>query len=403
MSATVSNLGILDGPALGLGVALDPNAVVAGITADSREVSEGALFYALKGAKLDGARFIQYAAQGAVTALETMGGASPVPLIVVDDPRHHLAITASRLAGAQPDKIVAITGTSGKTSTADFLRQIWDLIGVKAASFGTTGVTAPGINLPGGLTTPDPVALHKLLGTLRDCGATHVAMEASSHGLDQRRLDGVNVAAAALTNVARDHMDYHPTSANYAAAKLRLFTDLTPEAATVAVNADDIVFPLVETIAQARGLTLLPIGEGDAAANGIRIGATRYDDAGQTVEITWTGDDYSVRLPLIGAFQARNVLTAAALAVGCGADRDTVIKALPELTGVRGRMEFVGRRTNGAAVYVDYAHKPDALIAALRGLRPHVEKRLHVVFGAGGDRDPGKRPLMGTAAVENAD
>ena len=410
MSATVASLDLLkDGFVMGPSLASD--AEVTGLTVDSREVKPGFVFFAAQGAKLDGADFIQYAArqqalaavctlEGAVTALET--GAAPIPLIVVDDPRLALANAAARFVGSQPEFVAAITGTSGKTSTADFLRQIWELIGEKAASFGTTGVKAPGLDLPGGLTTPDPVGLHKLLATLKGHGATHAAMEASSHGLDQRRLDGVKVAASALTNVARDHMDYHPTSANYAAAKLRLFSDLTPEGASVVVNADDDVYPLVQQIAEARGHTLVPIGEGDAAANGIRLGETQFDDVGQTVEIEW-GDSYTVRLPLIGAFQARNVLTAAALAVGCGADKDKVLTSLSLLEGVRGRMELVARRTNGAAIYVDYAHKPDAMVAALKGMRPHVSKRLHVVFGAGGDRDPGKRPLMGEAAAEHAD
>lgn len=408
MTATLASLGLLDG-ALCLGPAPEAGAV-SGLTVDSREVKPGYVFFAVKGAKLDGARFIQYAArqkalaavctlEGAVTALET--GAAPLPLLVVDDPRASLAEAAARFVAAQPKKIAAITGTSGKTSTADFLRQIWELTGENAASFGTTGVKAPGLDLPGGLTTPDPVGLHRLLATLKEHGATHAAMEASSHGLDQHRLDGVRLTASALTNVARDHMDYHPTAAHYAAAKLRLFSDLTPPGSTVVANADDLVFPLVQQIAEARGHVLVPVGESEAA-NGIRVLSTRYDDAGQTVEIDWDGA-HSVHLPLIGAFQARNVLTAAALAVGCGSGKDAVLAALPKLQGVRGRMELVARRENGAAIYVDYAHKPDAMIAALRGIRPHVRNRLHVVFGAGGDRDPGKRPLMGEAAAQHAD
>jgi len=410
MTSTVASLDLLDG-ALVLGPALDPSAVVTGLTVDSRDVNPGNIFFAAKGAKLDGAEFIHYAAQaqalaavctleGAVTALET--GAAPLSLIIVDDPRHALARAASRFVGQQPEKIAAITGTSGKTSTADFLRQIWELVGEQAASFGTTGVKAPGLDLPGGLTTPDPVALHELLAKLKSHGATHAAMEASSHGLDQRRLDGVKIAASALTNVARDHMDYHPTSANYAAAKLRLFSELTPEGATVVANADDGVFPLVAQITQARGQVLFPVGEGDAAASGIKIVSRDFDDAGQTVEIDWDGL-HKVRIPLVGEFQARNVLTAAALAVACGANKESVLAVLPNLKGVRGRMELVALRMNGSAIYVDYAHKPDAMVAALRGIRPHVKKRLHVVFGAGGDRDPGKRPLMGQAAADHAD
>ncbi|WP_299550597.1 UDP-N-acetylmuramoyl-L-alanyl-D-glutamate--2,6-diaminopimelate ligase [uncultured Tateyamaria sp.] len=410
MIKRLADLDLLAGSMV-LGPALLPDSVVTGLTVDSRKVRPGYVFFAAKGAKLDGARFIQYAArqqalaavctlEGAVTALET--GAAPLPLIIVEDPRLALARAASRFTGNQPETVVAITGTSGKTSTADFLRQIWELTGEKAASFGTTGVKAPGLDLPGGLTTPDPVGLHKLLATLANHGATCAAMEASSHGLDQRRLDGVKVAASALTNVARDHLDYHPTSAHYAAAKLRLFSDLTPIGAPVVVNADDDMFPLIARIAAARGLRLIPVGENADAASGIRLGGTVFDNAGQTVAIGWDGA-HQVRLPLIGAFQARNVLTAAALAVACGADQERVLAVLPSLQGVKGRMELVARRANGAAIYVDYAHKPDAMVAALRGIRPHVAQRLHIVFGAGGDRDPGKRTLMGAAAAEHAD
>ncbi len=394
-----------------LGPPLDTGAQVTGLTVDSREVKPGYLFFAAKGAKLDGARFIQYAArmdalaaictlEGAVTALET--GAVTIPLIVVDDPRQTLATAAAWFVGRQPGTVAAITGTSGKTSTADFLRQIWELLGEKAASLGTTGVTAEGLDLPGSLTTPDPVGLHEIFAKLADHGITHAAMEASSHGLHQHRMDGVKIAAAALTNVARDHMDYHPTAAHYAAAKLRLFSDLAPEGAAVVANADDPVYPLVAQIARARGHRLVPVGEGPVAQSGIRITDTRFDAHGQTVDLEWEGA-HSVHLPLIGAFQTWNVMIAAALAVGCGADRLQVLGVLPALKGVRGRMEPVATRDNGAAVFVDYAHKPDAIAAALTGLRPHVTNRLHIVFGAGGDRDPGKRPLMGAAAAEHAD
>lgn len=408
---SAAGLGLFDG-ALPLGPALAPETAITGIAADSRVVEPGMIFAAIKGSAHDGACFIGSARdagacaalcslEGAVTALQA--GVTDLPLLVVDDPRLRLSQIAARLAGAQPDTVVAITGTSGKTSTADFLRQIWAALGVTAACFGTTGVTAPGLDLPGSLTTPDPVALHKLLAKLAEHDIGHAAMEASSHGLDQRRLDGVRIAAAALTNIARDHMDYHPTAEHYAAAKLRLFADLLPEGGVSVVNADDPIFPLVADLARARDHRLIPVGEGEASSAGFHILGTRYDDAGQTVKVTWRGEPYAFRLPLIGAFQARNVLTAAALAIGCGSKTEDVIGTLPLLTGVRGRMEFVARRANGAAVYVDYAHKPDAIVAALTGMRPHVKNRLHIVIGAGGDRDPGKRPLMGEAAAAHAD
>ena len=409
---TLAGLGLLDAGLI-LGPVPEGGAVVTNVTADSREVTPGTIFVAIKGATLDGAEFIQYAVrqralaivttrEGAVTALETMGGASDVPLIVVEEPRRILSDLAARLHPRQPTIIAAVTGTSGKTSVADFLRQIWEKLGVDAASLGTMGVASRSVSLPGGLTTPDPVGLHRTLEKLADGGVGALAMEASSHGLDQYRLDGVRVQAGAITNLARDHMDYHPTTAHYAAAKLRLFTDLIGEGGTAVANTDDALFPVVERIAAARGLRLMPVGEA-AAEGGFRITGTVFTEAGQRVDVAHEGTTRTLDLPLIGAFQARNVLTAAALAIGCGADEGAVLATLPSLDGVRGRMELVARRSFGAPVFVDYAHKPDALAAALSGLRPHVPGRLHIVFGAGGDRDKGKRPLMGEAAAQGAD
>jgi len=408
---TLATLGLLDA-GLVLGPAPDAGAAVTGVTGDSREVTPGTVFVAIKGAALDGAEFIQYAVrqralaivttrEGAVTALETMGGVGEVPMIVVEEPRRILSDLAARLHPRQPETVAAVTGTSGKTSVADFLRQIWERLGIDAAALGTMGVTSRSVSLPGGLTTPDPVGLHRTLGKLADGGVKALAMEASSHGLDQYRLDGVRVKAGAMTNLARDHMDYHPTTAHYAAAKLRLFTDLIEEGGTAVANADDALFPVVARIAAARGLRLIPVGE--AATGGFRIVSTAFTGAGQRVEIEFDGQEHTLDLPLIGAFQARNVLTAAALAIGCGAQASEVLATLSGLDGVRGRMELVATRSFGAPVFVDYAHKPDALTAALSGLRPHVTGRLHVVFGAGGDRDKGKRPLMGEAAAAGAD
>lgn len=403
MSATLDSLGLVSG---------DTSAVT-DVTSDSRTVTPGTVFVAIKGAKVDGAEFIQYAVrqravaiiattEGMQTARDT-GVETSIPVVIVDEPRAALSRLAAALHPAQPRTIAAITGTSGKTSTADFLRQLWTLLGENAASLGTMGVASEAVKLPGGLTTPDPVALHKVLGRLSESGVTHLAMEASSHGLDQYRLDGVRVTTAAMTNIARDHMDYHPTLEHYTSAKLRLFNDLLSKGGSSVVNADDTVFAQVEAIAQARGHRLIPVGTGEAAEAGFRIRNTRYTDDGQTVEIGWQGELHTLHLPLIGAFQAHNVLTAAALAIGSGSDFGAVLAALPSLKGVRGRMEMVARRSFGAPIFVDYAHKPDALTAALSGLRPHVEKRLHVVFGAGGDRDSGKRPLMGEAATQGAD
>ena len=408
---TFGGLGLLDAGSI-LGPRPDTGAVVTGVTSDSREVIPGTVFVAVRGATLDGAEFIQYAVrqralaivatrEGAVTALETMGEASDVPIVVVEEPRLILSELAARLHPRQPEIIAAVTGTSGKTSVADFLRQIWERLGIDAASLGTMGVASRSVSIPGGLTTPDPVGLHRTLERLADSGVGALAMEASSHGLDQYRLDGVRVRAAAMTNLARDHMDYHPTTAHYASAKLRLFTDLLGEGGTVVANSDDTLFPLIARIAEARGLRLIPVGT--KAADGFHILGTTFTEAGQRVAVAYGGRTHTLDLPLIGAFQARNVLTAAALAIGCGAREDAVIAALPALDGVRGRMELVARRTFGAPIFVDYAHKPDALAAALSGLRPHVPGRLHVIFGAGGDRDTGKRPLMGQVAADGAD
>ena len=409
---TFGDLG-LPGADLLLGPPPEPGAAASGVTADSRQVKPGTIFVAIKGATLDGAEFIQYAVrqragavvttrEGAVTMLETMGAVPDVPVIVVDEPRLILSRLAARFHPRQPGTVVAVTGTSGKTSVTEFLRRIWERLGTNAASLGTMGVASRSVDLPGGLTTPDPVGLHRTLERLTDAGVAALAMEASSHGLDQYRLDGVRVKAAALTNLARDHMDYHPTIAHYAAAKLRLFTDLVEEGGTAVANADDALFPLVARIAEARGLRLIPVGEA-AGPEGFRMEGATFTETGQRLDFAFAGTTQSVDLPLIGAFQARNVLTAAALAIGCGADEDAVLGTLPTMEGVRGRMELVARRSFGAPVFVDYAHKPDALAAALSGLRPHVPGRLHVVFGAGGDRDRGKRPLMGKAAAEAAD
>lgn len=397
-----------------LGPELAPDTEFTAIISDSRQTVPGALFVAVKGGVRDGAEFIQYALrmearavvaslEGAITALETMGGTCPVPLIVVDDPRATLSRMAAGFHGAQPATVAAITGTSGKTSVADFLRQLWTALGREAASLGTLGIASPSITIAGGLTTPDPLALHAALAKLAASGVDRLAMEASSHGLDQRRLEGVAVSAVALTNIARDHMDYHPTSAHYAAAKLRLFAELAPEGTPVVANSDDAIYPLLAQIARARGMRLIPVGTGDAAEDGLRIHSTQFTETGQIISVGWQGKRHEIELPLIGTFQARNVLTAAGLAIGCGEDAEAVLAALPALEGVHGRMELVARRASGAPVYVDYAHKPDAIAAALTGLRPHVKGRLHIVFGAGGDRDPGKRELMGAAAAEHAD
>ncbi len=387
-----------------------PAPAIAGLTADSRAVTPGMLFAALPGARADGRAFIADAvARGAVAILAPAGTAWPegvprAPLLESADPRRSLARLAAAFHGAQPATLVAVTGTNGKTSTVDFLRQLWMLAGRRAASLGTLGLVTEGLPPGPSLTTPDPVALHGMLAGLARQGVTHAAMEASSHGIDQRRLDGVRLAAAGFTNLTRDHLDYHGSMAAYRAAKLRLFDTLLPAGAAAVINADMEAESLeaLRRIAAARGLRLLAVGEAGAE---LRLLAQRPLPEGQEIELDACGRRTTLRLALPGRFQADNVLMAAGLAVATGMDPAGLPELLPRLAGVRGRMELAARLANGAAAYVDYAHTPDALERLLAALRPHVGPggRLHVVFGAGGDRDPGKRPLMGAACARFAD
>ncbi len=379
---------------------------IAGITADSRRVAPGYLFAALPGSRVDGRAFIADAVErGAVAVLAANGtpwppGVPPRPLLEDPEPRRCLAQLAAGLAGAQPREMVAVTGTNGKTSTVEFLRQLWLAGGKSAASLGTLGVIADGFDPGPGLTTPDPVSLAATLAQLARAGIQHAAMEASSHGLDQFRLDGVRLAAAAFTNLTRDHLDYHGTEAAYRAAKLRLFAELLPPGAPAVANADMDAATLAQLthVAERRRLVLRTVGEQGAS---LRLLAVKPGPDGQVLRIETAGHTREIELPLPGRFQADNALMAAALAMALG-ERD-VLDRLGVLRGVRGRLELAARLPNGAAIYVDYAHTPDALERLLTALRPHTTGRLHVVFGAGGDRDPGKRPLMGAAAARFAD
>jgi len=395
---------------LGLTAQGGREARVTGLSVDSRQVKPGHLFAALPGTKVHGGEFIQFALRmGAAAILTDAEGAriaradltaSDVALIVAEDPRQTLAFAAALWFGAQPGVVVAVTGTNGKTSVATFTRQIWELLGRKAANMGTTGVegayTAPMTH-----TTPEPITLHRLLAEMADAGVTHAAMEASSHGLAQRRLDGVQLTAAAFTNFTQDHLDYHASFDEYFAAKAGLFARVLPEDGTAVINLDDPRGPEMAEIAQTRGQTLITVGRSDAAE--LRLLGQRFDATGQEIRFDWQGKAHHARLSLIGGFQAENVLAAAGLAIAGGEEPAHVFDALPDLTTVRGRMQLAATRDNGAAVFVDYAHTPDALATALRALRPHVMGRLVVVFGAGGDRDRGKRPLMGQAAADYAD
>jgi UDP-N-acetylmuramoyl-L-alanyl-D-glutamate--2,6-diaminopimelate ligase len=375
---------------------------VTGLAVDSRAVKPGDVFFALAGAKTDGARFIDQAiASGAVAVVSdrVTEGDRRVPRIASSNPRRALALAAARFYPAQPATLAAVTGTSGKTSVAAFTRQIWQRLGHAAASVGTIGIVAPNREVYGSLTTPDPIALHRSLDELAREGVTHLALEASSHGLDQYRLDGVRITAAAFTNLSRDHMDYHPTVAHYLAAKLRLFTDLVADGGPAVIAADHDHSAAVVEAAEARKLKVMTVGRKGEA---IRLLSARIDGFAQVLSISYAGRTYDLRLPLVGEFQIENALVSAGLAIGTGEEADRVFAVLEKLEGAKGRLEFIGER-NGAPVFVDYAHKPDALAKALEALRPYAKRKLIVVFGAGGDRDAGKRPLMGAIAAQGAD
>lgn len=386
------------------GGAAAAEAEIVGVTADSRKVTPGTVFVAVPGSKTDGAAYATDAAKrGAVAivaAKDVSLDAESVPVLRVDDPRLALATLAARMFTRQPATMVAVTGTSGKTSVASFTRQIWEQAGHPAASIGTTGVVAPGRNEYGSLTTPDPVALHQLLDELAGAGVTHAAMEASSHGLDQRRLDGVRLAAGGFTNLGRDHMDYHPTVEEYHKAKLRLFEELLPKGAPAVIFADDRWSQPTIDAAKAAGLDVLTVGRHGDFLTLKRVEHERYR---QRAEIVAAGELHEIDLPLAGDFQIFNALVAAGLAAATGTPMATALSALERLKGAPGRLDLVGTTVGGAPAYVDYAHKPDALENVLASVRPFTTGRVVVVFGCGGDRDRGKRPIMGEIAKRLAD
>ncbi len=387
-----------------------PDRRVTGLAVDNRQVRPGMLFAALPGSRVHGARFIARAIEaGAAAVLTDPEGAriaagalasAPIATVIVEEPRAALARAAALWFGAQPETMVAVTGTNGKTSVASFTRQIWAGLGHAAINLGTTGVEGAW-EAPLRHTTPDPIILHQALAEAARAGVTHAAMEASSHGLDQHRLDGVQLRAAAFTNLTQDHLDYHPDLDAYFAAKAGLFNRVLPEDGVTVVNRDDPRGAQVAAMAAARGQTVLGVGHAEDCD--LRILDQRYEARAQILRFGWRGQARQVRLDLIGGFQAGNVLLAAGLAIGAGAAPGDVFDRLSGLVTVRGRMQWVASRHNGAAVFVDYAHTPDALATALAALRPHVMGRLVCVFGAGGDRDRGKRPMMGRAAATHAD
>lgn len=390
--------------ALDSGTGSLPDIDVTALSADSRHVESGGLFFALSGSKADGAQFARDAAGRGAVAVVAANDARldglDLPVIRTADPRRALAMASAAFFGQQPETMVAVTGTSGKTSVASFTRQVWDHAGLAAASIGTTGVVAPGRNDYGSLTTPDPIALHHLLADLAKSGVTHAAMEASSHGLDQRRLDGVRLKAAAFTNLGRDHMDYHPTVEDYLDAKLRLFRTLLPKGAPAVIFADDPWSEKAIVACQEAGLSTLTVGRNGALLKLKRVEHERYR---QRAEIEAEGRIFEVDLPLAGDFQISNALVAAGLAIATGTPVQIAFAALEKLKGAPGRLDLVGSTAAGAPVYVDYAHKPDALENVLASVRPFTTGRVVVVFGCGGDRDRGKRPIMGEIATRLAD
>jgi UDP-N-acetylmuramoyl-L-alanyl-D-glutamate--2,6-diaminopimelate ligase len=384
-----------------------PGVEIAGITADSRKVRPGFVFAALQGVAKDGREYIDGAIRAGAVAILTddRPGEWSVPAARVAEPRLALAQAAAKFFPLQPAVVAAVTGTNGKSSTVDFLRQIWTHMGRKAASMGTLGAIGPSGVIDLGHTTPDPVAIHETLAKLAGEGVQHAAMEASSHGLSQFRLHGVKLAAGAFTNLTQDHLDYHSSFDDYRQAKLKLFTELLPKGAPAVINADSPELDVFEAAAVKAGLQPFTVGW---RGRDLRIAEALPRGTGQDLVIQWgegpaAGNERTVHLPLIGEFQALNALCAAGIALALGDDVHKVLDGLAVLKGVHGRLELVGQTETKAPVFVDYAHTPDGLNVLLRAARPHVRGKLIVVFGCGGDRDATKRPIMGDVARRLAD
>jgi UDP-N-acetylmuramoyl-L-alanyl-D-glutamate--2,6-diaminopimelate ligase len=381
---------------------------IVGLATDSRSVQRGFLFAAIPGTRLDGRNFAKEAvAAGAVAILTDDAEALALSreqrrgVAIVRDPNPYrrLALLAARFHGRQPRTIAAVTGTNGKTSVVHFTREIWRALGEPAASLGTLGLVTAMEHRPGALTTPDPVALHRDLAELARQGIEHVAIEASSHGLHQFRLDGLSVSAAAFTNLTRDHLDYHGDMAHYRAAKEHLFADLLPPGGCAVLNRDSEEFPRLSALCRHRGHSVITYGT-DPASD-LRLAARTPRVGSQALVLEVLGQRHELVLPLAGEFQAMNALAALGLVTGTGGPT-AATEALANLPGVPGRMQFVAQHRGGAIV-VDYAHTPDALESVLTALRQHARGRLVVLFGCGGDRDAGKRPLMGALAARLAD
>ncbi len=376
---------------------------IQGLSSDSRTVRDGYLFAALAGTRSKGADFVTQAiAKGAVAVLadpEADIAEGDIYVVTDPNPRRRLALMAARFFGGQPETTVAVTGTNGKSSVADFVRQIWEVLGHRSASMGTLGVRASGMATTPTLTTPDPIEIHARLADLKRAGIEHLALEASSHGLDQHRLDGVTLKAAAFTNLSRDHLDYHATYDDYFLAKLRLFGELLQPGSVAVLNTETHVYDELVDICWGRGLGILTVGDGGE----LRVVSRERTAHGQELVVGFDHQRFEISLPLIGDFQASNALVAAGLVIATGGDPVQTIRSLERLEPVPGRLQLAGHTPDGAAVYVDYAHTPDALRTLLETLRPYTKGKLHLVFGCGGDRDKGKRPMMGEIAQRLAD
>lgn len=384
-----------------------PDCDISGITADSRNVKPGFLFVAIPGTRQDGRDFLNDAiAKGAVAVLLPEGSPAPssVGVLYASDMRMALSSLAASFYPRQPQTIAAVTGTSGKTSTAQFTRELWSHAGRESASLGTLGLITSKSSKYGSLTTPDPITLHQILDETVGNNITHLAMEASSHGLALRRLDHVRIQIAGFSNLSRDHLDYHESMEEYFAAKLRLFNDLLQNGGTAVLNADVPEFDELKRNCNIRGHKIISYGK-----NGKEIKIQNYQPhpKGQVVRFALMGKNYEILLPVIGEFQVWNSLCALGLVLGSGENAEKSVASLEKLTGVPGRLQLIGETSKGAAVFVDYAHKPGALENVLAALLPHVNAhagaRLHVVFGCGGNRDKGKRPLMREIAQRLAD
>lgn len=386
---------------------IGPDVDVRGIAIDSRLVEKGDLFMAIVGTKHDGRHYVSDALERGASALivtEPVDCPSHVAMIVTPHVREVVAHIASLYYPRQPKTMVAVTGTSGKTSTAQFTRQMWQGMGYPSASIGTLGLVTAHEHIYGSLTTPEAITLHRMLDDLVERGITHGVMEASSHGLMMHRLDCVRLQAAGWTNLSRDHLDYHETMEAYAAAKMRLFREVLQPGGVAVLNADDAAFPLFHEAATAQGVSVMAYGRN---AKDIQLNSVLPDGQGQQIHLTIQGSERKVYLPVLGAFQVHNALCALGMIMGAGGDRDAALNALAQVMGVPGRLEYVGKSPQGGTVFVDYAHKPDALASVLTAMQPHVAPykgaKLGVVFGCGGNRDRGKRPLMGDIAARMAD